>query len=173
MKSLLNFFFFICFSTATCYAQDGMLDSSMLRLKELKFFSEKAAIEKVFGAPKKITEPKYECGFHSEAEQGQKYYQLVYDNIVFIGNDKEKYIIDSLDFRLDKTLTVRYGKWNLNSKTSVDDFVKIFGEAIREDFIDQEDGTTSMALFFKKGDDAMAFSFEGGYLVAMHYWSPC
>lgn len=173
MKTLSSIILLLFMSLVDCHAQEGSIDFSVLRLKGLEFTSEKKAIVKAFGEPLKMVEPKYECGFHSEDEQGEKYYQLVYDNIVFIGNEKEKYGIESIDFNSTSDFSLEYGKWKLNHKTSINDFVKIFGESIRENFMESDSETTGVLLFFRDADSGLKFTFKSGYLTTMEYWSPC
>lgn len=57
-----------------------------LKFSGLEFSSEKELIWETLG---KVVEKRvyYECGFHSEDEQGKAFYELNYSSITWIGND--------------------------------------------------------------------------------------
>jgi len=173
MKTLLIIALSFFISLGNCLAQEALLDGNLIRLKGLKFDSKKAEIIAKFGKPKKVFEPNSECGFRSEAEQGKKYYQMSYDHVAFVGNDTEGYGIESIDFNQRSNLTLDYGKHRFTHKLTKDEFLKIFGKAIKNGFDDRGNGITDVLLFFKNADDGLIFSFKSGYLVKVEYWSPC
>lgn len=159
--------------TGIGFAQQASIDIKLLRLKGLEFYSTKNTIAWVFGTPKRVFEPGNECGFRSEAEQGRKYHQLVYEHIAFVGNDREGYGLESIDFNPKSNLTLDYGQYKFNHKLTKDGFIKIFGPAIKNDFNTRRNGITDVMLYFKNADDGLVFSFKSGYLIKINYWSPC
>jgi hypothetical protein len=171
MKTAVIIFLSFFLYAGSTFAQTGSLEPTLIRLKGLPLDSKKEAIVAKFGKPKKVFEPKHECGFRSEAEQGKKYYQLAYDHLAFVGNETEKYGIEYIDFNPKSNLTLDYGKSKLNHTLTLKEFEKIFGKTTREKADDH--GVTDVMLYFKNADDALVFSFKSGYLVKVHYWSPC
>jgi hypothetical protein len=53
------------------------IDSLSLKLNGLSFFLKKEVILSNFGKPTRIFEPKYECGYLSEEEQGNNIIPLI------------------------------------------------------------------------------------------------
>jgi hypothetical protein len=173
MKIKLSIILCLFISYGTCFAQETNLDVKLFRLKGLEFDSKKETIIGKFGKPQKVFEPNYECGFHSEAEQGNKYYIMSYEYVAFIGNDTEKYGIKSIDFNPKSNLTLDYGKYKFNHKLTKADFIKMFGNSTIGKFNDRGNGVTDVLIFFKDADDGLSFSFKSGCLIKISYWSPC
>lgn len=173
MKTGLQIFLSLFLTTGICFAQEASLDIKLLRLNGLEFYSKKNTITRKFGKPKRVFEPNNECGFRSEAEQGKKYYQLSYDHVAFVGNDREGYGLESADFNQKNTLTLNYGKYKLNHKLTKDEFIKLVGQGIKNSFNNRDNGITDVLLYFKNADDGLIFSFKSGYLIKIAYWSPC
>ena len=169
------------------------VDGAAFKIDGLSFTLKKEAILKKFGKPSKIFEPKYECGFLSEAEQGNKYYSLDYGNIKFTGNSKEGYLLEEI--RLVPALhhKVTFRNKLISHKTTKKEFESIFGFKIsggetttsvpitnrdvndRGSFItDKKQLFTGEKVLYKKGgDDAFVFTFVNGLLSKIEYWSPC
>ncbi|MFT2011377.1 hypothetical protein ACMA1I_22080 [Pontibacter sp. 13R65] len=172
-KTVVSIVLSLFIGTGTCLAQESMIDGKLVRLNGLKFNSGKGEIVANFGKPKKVSEPNYECGFHSEAEQGNRFYQLTYDHIVFIGNASDGYDIESIEFSPNSDLTLHYGQFTFTHKLTKDEFIIFFGNTIKNRFDDNGNGITDIFLYFKNKDDGLIFTFKSGYLAKVAYWSPC
>jgi|SRR5688572_15143496 len=173
MKNPLVFILPFLFAFASCLAQESKIDKSQLRLKGLKFDSEKKVIIETFGKPKKTFEPKNECGFRSEAEQGKKYYQLTFDHLAFLGNESEKYGIEFIEFSDKSKIALQYGKFKFDHRLTIDDLIKIFGKGIKKEINHQKNGNIEILVNFKNREDGLIFNFKSGNLVRIDYWSPC
>ena len=169
------------------------VDGAAFKIDGLSFTLKKEVILKKFGKPAKIFEPQYECGFLSEAEQGNKYYSLDYGNIKFTGNSKEGYLLEEIRLgpALDHRVTFRNKL--ISHKTTKKEFESIFGSKIsdaettpsvplkntdvndRGGFITDKKQifTVEKVLYNKGGDDAFVFTFVNGLLSKIEYWSPC
>jgi hypothetical protein len=173
MKTIFKVVFMLLVSIATCYGQENSIDIFKFRLDGLEYYSNKEAIIKKLGQPKRIVEPDYECGFYSEREQGNKYYKLHYGQIIFIGNEKEQYAIETMEFSPDGGKTLTYGQWKLSGKTTTKDFVRIFGKSVLDKPLKYNDGEIGTTLFHKGADVGIMFFFKSGYLVRIAHYSPC
>ncbi|WP_192823166.1 hypothetical protein [Rufibacter sp. LB8] len=171
MKIFSCILFMFALSFGNCYAQKVELDFKLFRLKGLKFDASKEEIAAELGKPKKVVKANNECGFHS-VEQGT-YYELCYEQVTFIGNAKEKYVIDEIEFNPESQLALEYGKVRFTHKMSMAAFAKMFKKSVKEDFDDRENGVKDALVFFKESDAGLVFSFKAGYLIKIHYWSPC
>jgi len=140
------------------------IDSSFLKINGLGFSLKKEVILKDFGKPARIFEPKYECGFLSEAEQGNKYFSLDYGNLKFTGNSKEGYQLEEIRFGPAFRHKVTFGKNQLSHKTTKKEFEAIFGLKI---------SGSEKVLYNKDADDAFVFIFSNNRLTKIEYWSPC
>ncbi|MEJ8800476.1 hypothetical protein [Pontibacter sp. H249] len=173
MKTVLTVTIIVFFGLTTCYGQANSIDFSKFRLSGLEYYSSKQAISKKFGKPKRVVEPDYECGFYSEREQGNKYYQLDYEHLKFIGNDKELYGIETMEFSSNGDKILEYGQWELSAKTTIKDFVKVFGKSALDKPYKHNNGETSITLFAKGADNGITFFFNSGHLVRIEHFSPC
>jgi len=172
MKKYVIIFSILLICTNT-FSQKVTIDFYKFKLNGLSFFSSKNEILKQFGDPLEIIEPKYECGFHSENEQGNKYFQLVYPNIIFIGNDKEKYIFEKILFDSTSTIDFSYDDFELNFSTKIELLNKIFGNSISENISEKDNTNTTFFIWSYNSDDAINLKFKNGTLVRFSYWSPC
>lgn len=141
-----------------------IIDSSFLKINGLGFSLKKEVIFKNFGKPARIFEPKYECGFLSEAEQGNKYFSLDYGNLTFTGNSKEGYQLEEIHFGPTLRHRVTFGKNLISHKTTKKEFEAIFGIKI---------SGSEKVLYNKDADDAFIFTFSNDRLTKIEYWSPC
>lgn len=137
-----------------------IVDGADFKVDGFSFTLKKEVILKKFGKPAKIFEPKYECGFLSEAEQGNKYYSLDYGDIKFTGNSKEGYLLEEI--RLGPALHHKIAFKNklISHKTTKEEFESIFGCKISGD---------EKILYKKGGDDAFVFTFVNGLLSKIEY----
>lgn len=150
------------------YAQS--FDSKLFQYKGLSFTSKKSDIFDDLGVPNSITEPNYECGFLSEAEQGKKYYSLNYGNTVFTGNDEEGYLLENIVFEGGET--IQYGGFMLTGRTTVADLIVILGSEWSTGLEDPTNGSVVIS-FGETADDGIRIFILNGLLQKMHYWSPC
>lgn len=139
------------------------INSSAFKIQGLSFTSGKEAILKKFGKTTRISEPKYECGFLSEAEQGKKYYSLEYEYFKFTGNIKDGYILEKLRLKPALKYKITYKGQLISQKTTRKEFEHIFGVRIS--------GTEK--ILFQNGEDAYIFIFFKNRLCTINYWSPC
>ncbi|WP_298321228.1 hypothetical protein [uncultured Aquimarina sp.] len=147
------------------------VDFRLINYEGLEFYSSKSEITKKLGNPIKTFEPKYECGFLSEDEQGVKYISLDYGKVKFTGNEKEEYLIEMIDFENDNSLILKYGKHNLTCETKLTDLALIFGEQLIKHYGSDQNG--GIVLFDEKADDGIRIEIKDGKLVRFGYWSPC
>ena len=143
-------------SSLTMNHADLKIDGLILKLN-------KTVVVKHFGEPVRIFEPKYECGFLSEAEQGQKYYSLQYIFLTFTGNENGDYILEKIEINPDLKNRITYKGKELSSKTTKQEFEIMMGMKIDD----------TKLIYFKNCDDGMIFIFKNGLLNKIEYWSPC
>src|SRR5690606_13427992 len=98
--------------------KSNIINGSFLKVNGLDFSLKKEVILKKFGKPTRIFEPKYECGFFSEAEQGLKYFSLDYGNLRFTGNSKEGYQVEEIQFSPRQQYRITFGKNLISHKTT-------------------------------------------------------
>jgi len=128
--------------------------------------SKKEKIIEILGSPDSINEPKYECGFHSEDEQGERFYQYFYGSMNFILSDSES-DIERILFDDTQELLV-YG-FRINSETTFEEIINHFG--IRNNDYPNKNTLT----FLPKGgyDEQYYFIFENEKVVEFEIWTPC
>ncbi|HLP57141.1 MAG TPA: hypothetical protein VK151_19025 [Fluviicola sp.] len=144
------------------------VDAESIHYKGLDFYNKKSAILHKLGKPDSITQPDYQCGFLSEAEQGKKYYSLHYGKVVFTGNKKEGYLLESIVF--DRDVEVQYAASVLTGQTTIDHLKVLFGR----EWTAEELLNGSMVISFgETSDDGLRIFTENGLLVKIQYWSPC
>ncbi|MCS5489790.1 hypothetical protein [Algoriphagus limi] len=126
--------------------------------------------------PTKKTDTDYECGFHSNEEQGKTYYQLIYDQVTWIGNAEEGYIPELVVFDSEGEIKWTYfqeiefsGK---STQYEVENFMKKKAEPIQIYRRDEND-LFSLGGRFTNADDGFFFLFKQEKLIEFHYWSPC
>lgn len=128
-------------------------------------FVQPSSIIKTFGKPK-IVYTDYECGFYSGL-----YYQLVYSNFNYIGNDKEDFCLEHVRFEPLCIITIKYIEKELSGPTTKEEISKIIGGTFENIFEKPDDD--SELIFFKGGDDGIVFTFKNGKLLTFEYSSPC
>ena len=143
----------------------------LLKYKGLSFFSTKSEITEKFGNPIKTFEPHYECGFLSSDEQGVDYFTLEYDKIKFTGNEKEKYVLEQIDFENDNSIILNYDKYKLTCKTELSELAEIFGKEIIKFFDNNLNGKILIRHF--EYDSGIILELKNGKLIRLEYWSPC
>ena len=120
----------------------------------------------MLGIPDSIKEPKYECGFHSEEEQGKKFYQYYYGSMNFILSDSEA-DIEKIFF--DDSQELLLNEFPINNKTEFDEIVKQLNikVSIRSD--------KTLLTFYPKGgyDEHYYLKFENEKLIIFEIWTPC
>ncbi|WP_420589494.1 hypothetical protein [Bacterioplanoides sp.] len=114
----------------------------------------------------------YECGFNSNDQAGAPYYQLKYDQIIFIGSDTYPFILENFTFTESNKHVLSYNDSPLNQSTTVTEFIEIFGKYAKEHF-QENPKSDSILLFFENADDGVRFNFSNGKLISYEYWSPC
>lgn len=91
----------------------------------------------------------------------------------YIGSDKEKFFyLENVDFDAKGTVKVDYLENELSGETTEEDFLKIFGNTVKRDFV-KKSGGNSILLYSKGSDDGALFTFKDGRLVKLEYWTPC
>ena len=155
-------------------APTGQIDFSKLRLNQLAFTSSRQQVQQRLGQPRAVVVPNYECGWYSSQEQGQKFYELRYPRVRFIGNSKEGYVIEYVYFSA-KGPTLTYGGQPLSERTTVADLQRLFGQGTHAEKIktaEMPQGQEAVSVS-SKHDDAAIFWFSHGRLVKFEYWTPC
>ena len=163
MKQFICMFFILFLSLYNRASAQSTISIADIRVNGLGFCSTKQDVMAVFGKPRKEYQPNYECGFLSDDENGT-YFTLEYTDIKFTGNEKEKYVLDKIKFNDKTSLELTYKGKVLSVKTTVEDFCHFMGI---------ENNKTSFLLFVEGADDALLFTFTGGFLSSVQYWSPC
>jgi hypothetical protein len=154
------------------HGQQSDFDLKNIKFKGLEFSTTKESIIKSFGQGKRV-ETNYECGFFTNDQEGGPYYQLVYADCNFIGSDKEKFFyLENVDFDALGSIRLNYNGIVLNGKTTEEEFVKIFGEKVKDNFVKHDDHNTFL-LYSKGADDGAVFWFKNGRLSKFEYWTPC
>ena len=164
----------VAWGAGTTPAPTGQIDFDKLRLHQLAFISSRSQVQQRLGKPQVITEPNYECGAYSSQEQGQKFYELRYPQVRFIGNSKEGYAIDFAYFSA-KSPALTYGGQPLTNRTTVADLQRLFGPGTHSAKIktaEMPQGQEAVSVS-SKYDDGAIFWFSRGRLVKFEYWSPC
>jgi hypothetical protein len=167
VKAIITIFF-LSFSV-TSYCQQ--IDFDKISFNGLGFSLTKDIIVKSFGSPK-IIATDYKCGFFANDQDAGPYYQLAYSNFNYIGSDKEKFILQSVDFDSKGKLVVKYGESELNGLLTQYEFIKIFGDSARIHF-EKYPNNDSIILYSGKSDDGVRFIFKDGKLLKFEYWAPC
>ena len=153
-------------------AQSSDFDLKSIKFRELEFSTTKSAVIKSFGKGKRV-ETNYECGFFTNDQEGGPYYQLVYSGFNYIGSDKGKFFyLQNVDFDGKGRVRMKYLEKELTGKTTEDEFVKIFGEKVKSNFVNHGDHNTFL-LHSKGSDDGGVFYFKNGLLFKFEYWTPC
>ena len=122
---LSTILYFLLIFTEPMLAQD--IDFKKLKVNGQNICSSKTVILEQFGKPIEITNPDYECGFLSSAEQMKEFESIVYKDIVFTGNREGDYILDEFKFN-SQISTLKYGGIDLNKGTTIDKLQEIFGK---------------------------------------------
>ncbi|PIQ50323.1 MAG: hypothetical protein COW03_00355 [Cytophagales bacterium CG12_big_fil_rev_8_21_14_0_65_40_12] len=162
---------FLAFSTSPSFGQELLFELELIKFNGLSYQSTKDEIVKIFGIPK-IIDPQYECGAYSESQPGAPYEQLIYKGFIFIGNEKEKYILQEITFDSKGEIFLEIDGHKLSNATSKDRFIELFGEKAKT-YFDDNLYAEEIKLYPKDQDSGYIFSFEEGRLLKIHYWSPC
>ncbi len=165
----LNLIILLVLITELSFAQSVDFDS--IKYNGLNFYSTKSEILKKLGEPKKLYDPKYECGFLSNDSQDARYSTLDYGKIKFTGNEKELYVLEQIDLENNRSITIKYGDENLNCETDLKKLIEIFGDALAKHFANELDG--EIVILHVKSDDGIRLSIKNGKLIRFEYWSPC
>lgn len=155
-------------------APTGQINFNKLRLNQLAFTSSRRQVQQRLGQPRAVVEPHYECGAYSSQEQGQKFYELRYPQVRFIGNNKLGYAIEYVYFSA-KGPTLTYGTHTLSNRTTVADLQRFFGPGTHSEKMitaEMPQGQETVSLS-SKYDDGAIFWFSHGRLVKFEYWTPC
>ncbi|CAM4328191.1 hypothetical protein SAMN06265348_11049 [Pedobacter westerhofensis] len=98
------------------------MDGSAFRIDGQSFTLKKEVILRKYGKPIRIFEPKYECGFLSEDEQGMKFFSLDYGDLKFTGNNKEGYLLEEIVFKPALKRNITFRNTPLSHQTTIPDF---------------------------------------------------
>lgn len=122
-----------------------------------------------------LTETDYECGFFSNREQKNIFYELIYPNIKWIGNSKKGYQIDEIQFDPEGMIQLKYEDLTFTGKTTQKEIEELFSkEASSINYQDRvEKDLKQLGNLFTNSDDGFHFLFHKGVLIEFHYWSPC
>ncbi len=170
MKKMLSLVAFVLFKTGTCCAQNGEVNFDKVRFNNLAFSSSKARIIQHLGKPVSVAEPRYECGAHSSAEQGKKFYELRYGQAAFIGTATSTYQLEHVTFPANRNVVLNYGQWKFTHQTTIQDLKRVFGPSLD---LNSQKNDVVLVLVRSKYDDGAMFSFTAGLLTRFEYWSPC
>lgn len=126
--------------------------------------------------PTQRSDTDYECGFHSNEEQGKTYYELIYPSITWIGNAEEGYIAELVLFDPEGEIKwTYYQEVEFSGKSSQNEVEHYFGKLAEPIQIYGRDDENLFSLGgrFTDADDGFFFLFKEGKLIEFHYWSPC
>jgi hypothetical protein len=125
------------------------------------------------GAPDSIVNPAYDCGGFSEYWQEEVFHQFFYKSLIFIGSELE-FVIESIDFLRDKSITLDYKGHKLSYQTELNDFREVFPQSFDSKVIDNNNNQIFIYLLPKDNtDDLIIVVFENGHLKELKYWAPC
>ena len=144
------------------------IDFNLIEYNGLKFNSSKSKITKKLGAPEKVYDPNYDCGFLSTDAQNRGFFTLDYGKIKFTGNEKDLYLLEYIDLENDDSIVVKYGNQSLTYKTSLSELIEVFGVKLEEKLKGNQ-----ILIFNKKGDDGIIIKIKNEKLIGFEYWSPC
>jgi len=146
-------------------------------IKNLSFKSSKKQIINAYGSKVKIDEPNYECGFLSSDWQKKSFYQLLYEDIVFIGNEEDGYIIEKIVFNSKSSHKLIYKNQIIDYKTTFQDLQNIFGQNQMRKLNNNSDNHDQYIIpsgFSKNAsEDAYIIYLNKGKVMKIEYWSPC
>jgi hypothetical protein len=151
--------------------QKSDIELDDLKFKGLGIISTKGKIIESLGEPK-IVDTNYECGAFTNDNPGGPYYQLVYTDFNYIGSDKEEFFLENVDFDINGKMKIYYQDKVLSGRTTVDDFIKIFGDKVKHSFVRHSDHDTFL-LRSTDSTDGVVFTFKNGRLNKFEYWAPC
>jgi hypothetical protein len=157
--------------TTISRGQESDFELKNIKFKGLEFTTTKEIIIKSFGQGRKV-ETNYECGFFTNDQDGGPYYQLVYADFNYIGSDKEKFYLEHVNFDIKGKIKIYYQDKELSGQTTKDDFIKIFGDKIKQQFEKYQE-KDSILMRSTGGDDGVIFTFKNGRLHKFEYWTPC
>ncbi|WP_196888071.1 hypothetical protein [Aureivirga sp. CE67] len=160
----LNICLFIFLSlTSISFSQN--LDFEKFEINGLKFYSSKKSIIEKFGEPTKIFEPNYDCGGLSAHWQNIPFYSLVYENFNFIGNKKDGYLLENVDFnKLFSIIKIKYNKVILNADSTQKELEKLFKVKLK---------TNGKTLIQNQNDEGIIVELKKGKLTSISYWTSC
>lgn len=155
-------------------APTGQIDFNKLRLHQLAFISSRSQVQQRLGQPRTVVEPHYECGAYFSEEQGQKFYELRYPQVRFIGSSKLGYAIEYVYFST-KSPALTYGGQPLTNRTTVADLRRLLGPGTHSEKIKTAAMLQGQEAVSDSSnhDDGAIFWFSRGRLVKFEYWSPC
>lgn len=147
---------------------------SQFKLKKMNRSVSEIEIKNLFGSDYKIINPNYECGFHSQ-EQGQDYYQLIFKDLTFIGNDTENYIIEKIIFNSSTKYKLEYESYSIDYTTTLNELFEFLG---KERFNKIEHNSPveekySVPCSAASDDAYIIIIGKDRKIKELEYWSPC
>jgi hypothetical protein len=171
---MMKYLLFILFIYFHVNQETKFINPDDLRFSGLEFSSTKELIWETLG---KVEERRvfYECGFHSEDEQGKAFYELNYPSFTWIGNEAEGYTLNKLIFDSEAQIKLNYKNHVFSGKTSQKELEDLFNQKSEpiNVFGRDNENLQNISLWFEKSDDGCHFFFKEGKLVEFGYWSPC
>ncbi|MFC3417723.1 hypothetical protein [Algoriphagus hitonicola] len=127
--------------------------------------------------PIKRSPTDYECGFHSNEEQGKTYYQFIYPQITWIGSAEDgRFLADRVIFDQEGQIKWVYFKEaefsGKSTQAEGEDFMGKNAEPIQI-YGREEEELFCLGGRFTHSDDGFFFLFKQGKLIELQYWSPC
>ncbi|MDF2158480.1 hypothetical protein [Algoriphagus sp. CAU 1675] len=125
--------------------------------------------------PTKFSNTNYECGFFSNEEQGKTFYELIYKQVTWIGNNEEGFLAELVRFDPEGRMKWSYKGIELSGKSTqkeIESFMDKSAEPIKFSGRD-DDNLFSVGGYFQDADDGFFLLLKQGYLIEFHYWSPC
>jgi hypothetical protein len=153
-----------CLSGGTCAAQSGTIDFAKLHVSGLKFTASKSQVLTRLGKPLGIVEPHYECGEYSSEQEGQRFYQLRYQQVTFIGNARQGYELQSFKFGRTGPAQLTYGRQLLSAATTLQQFTRLFSKLQP---YKNKDGSVEVIVW--QQDASATFTFKAGRLASYSF----
>jgi hypothetical protein len=151
--------------------QERDFELGNIKFKGLGFTSTKEKIIESFGDPK-ILDTSYECGAFTNDQPSGPFYLLDYKGFNYIGGNKGTFSLHNVEFDQKGITKLYFGDKGLSGLTTEEDFIKIFGEKVKDNFVKHPDHDTFL-LYSKDSDDGAIFTFKKGRLYKFEYWTPC
>lgn len=157
------------------FQEERTFDATKFTLDGITCFrTTEEEIKKTYGDVA-LTETNYECGFFSVDQPGGPYFHMIYPALEWIGNSKEGYQIDEIQFDPEGKIQLKYEEFVFSGLNTQEELESYMGKKSNSIQIHQRDDEVLRSLlnYFDKSDAAFMLILKDGKLIEFQYWSPC